>query len=295
MKIIILIITVLFASNLTAQENMQSKKINEIILGKLNQIEGDKAVFFLNLETGEEIKFNEKEKFHAASTMKVPVMLELYRQASVGLFSLIDSIIVRNEFKSIADGSRYKLNIADDSDNEIYDLIGKKLTVYELNHRMITKSSNLATNILIEFVGADNIMKTMKSIGANDIRVLRGVEDIPAYRKGMNNTTTAKDLCLVLKSILDYKVVNEKLSNEILSVLEAQEHNDIIPEQLPKNVKVAHKTGWITGVMHDAGVVILPDERQYILVLLTKNLTNEEKSKKILQEISLEFYKYFLR
>jgi beta-lactamase class A len=295
MKLILFLLLINFVSVISSQENMIQKDINEIIKDKLLLIDGVAAVYYSNPETGEEIKYNEKEIFHAASTMKLPVMVELFKQVMEGKVDFTDSVIIKNNFRSIADGSIYKLNIDDDSDKDIYNMIGKRLSVRELNNRMITKSSNLATNILIELVGADNVMKTMKDIGANDIQVIRGVEDIPAFRKGLNNTTTANDLYLILKAVLNNRLVSFNLSREIINVLLSQEHNDIIPALLPVNVKVAHKTGWISGVLHDAGIVFLPDGRNYILVLLTKNLTNETEARKILQQISLEFYKYFLR
>jgi len=295
MKLILFLLLINFVSVISSQENMIQKDINEIIKDKLLLIDGVAAVYYSNPETCEEIKYNEKEIFHAASTMKLPVMVELFKQVMEGKVDLTDSVTIKNNFRSIADGSIYKLNIDDDSDKDIYNMIGKRLSVRELNNRMITKSSNLATNILIELVGADNVMKTMKDIGANDIQVLRGVEDIPAFRKGLNNITTANDLYIILKAVLNNRLVSFNLSREIINVLLSQEHNDIIPALLPVNVKVAHKTGWISGVLHDAGIVFLPDGRKYILVLLTKNLTNETEARKILQQISLEFYKYFLR
>ncbi len=275
-------------SNHSLKDNLLSD-----IQNLTRSVNGDFAVAFINLSTGEEIYFNEKENFHAASTMKTPVMLEVYRQAEAGKFNMTDSIIVKNEFKSIVDGSQYSMDIAEDSGDSLYKYIDKKRTIYELTYEMITVSSNLATNILIDLTGAGNVMKTMKKIGANDIQVLRGVEDIKAFRKNMNNTTTAFDLAVVFKAIWECSVTNRTSCDDMLGILLDQKFNDIIPAKLPDEVKIAHKTGSITGVLHDSGIVMLPDGGSYILVTLSKDLEVEESGRKVLQDISELIYNYY--
>jgi beta-lactamase class A len=282
-------------SILISAQSSQSLKNN--LLSEINNltasVKGNFAVACINLSTGEEIYINEKENFHAASTMKTPVMIEVYRQAESGKFKMSDSVLVRNEFKSIVDSSLYSMDIADDSGESLYQYLDKNRTIYELTYAMITVSSNLATNILIDLVGARNVMNTMKEIGADDIQVLRGVEDIKAYRKNMNNTTTAYDLAVVFKAIWDCSVTNQKSCDDMMGILMDQKFNDIIPAKLPAGVKVAHKTGSITGVLHDSGIVILPDGESYILVTLSKNLDDENSGRKVLQNISELIYKYF--
>ncbi len=146
---------------------------------------------------------------------------------------------------------------------------------------MITKSSNLATNILIDLVGAKNVNKTMRSIGANDIKVLRGVEDGKAFDKGMNNTVTAYDLMLLFERIANGKMVSKQASDAMIDILFKQTFNSVIPARLPKDVRVAHKTGSITGIYNDSGIVYLPDGRKYVVVLLSKGL-EEAAAKKSL-------------
>ena len=231
---------------------------------------------FKNLETGEEVFINEHTLFHAASTMKTPVMIETYKQAAEGKYSLSDSIIIKNEFKSIVDSSLFSLSANDDSDTLIYKNIGEKRTLYSLVYDMIIMSSNLATNIVIEKVGAQNGQRTMRAMGTINMQVLRGVEDSKAYRAGMNNTTTAFDLMVIFEKMARGEAVDSTASAEMIKILLDQKFNDIIPALLPQEVKVAHKTGWITGVHHDSGIVFLPDGWKYVLVLLSKNLENEE-------------------
>lgn len=254
---------------------------------------GDFAIAFKNLENPEEvILIHEKEDFHAASTMKTPVMIEVYKQVAAGKFSLGDSLPVENEFKSIVDSSSFSLDINDDSGEQLYSQIGKKRTIRDLVVDMIIYSSNLATNIVIELVDAGKVNETMRMLGAMDINVLRGVEDIKAYNLGLSNTTTAYDLMLIYEKLASGEVVSREASEEMIDILFRQTHNDIIPAKLPETVKVAHKTGSITGVHHDSGIVYLPDGRKYVLVLLSKNMEDFDEGTEMLATVSKKIYEY---
>jgi beta-lactamase class A len=261
----------------------------------LAQQKGDFAVAFKDLTTGEELLINEHKFFHAASTMKTPVMIEVFKQAEAGKFKLSDSIIIKNNFKSIVDSSEYSLNHEDDSEQELYKQIGKKRTVSSLMYDMIIVSSNLATNHMVELVGAKNVTQTMREIGAKDIQVLRGVEDNKAFQKGMNNTITAYDLMLIFEKIGREEMVSKEASQAMTKILLDQRFNDIIPAKLPSGVKVAHKTGFITGLHHDSGIVILPDGRKYVLVLLSKNLADEKGGVEAMATVSRIIYEHVNR
>ena len=252
------------------------------------------GVAFKNLATGETILINEKMPFHAASTMKTPVLIELYRQAAAGSFSLNDSLTIKNEFSSIVDGSLYSLDSTDDSELELYKKLGKKATIADLAYKMIILSSNLATNMLIEKVSADSVMKTMKTLGANDIKVLRGVEDTKAFEKGLNNSTTAFDNLLIFEQLAKEKVISTTASQQMTKILLDQKFNEIIPALLPANVKVAHKTGSITGIQHDGGIVFLPDGRKYLLVLLSRFKGDEKSIIQSMAEVSKLVYDYMM-
>jgi beta-lactamase class A len=274
-------------------QKLSFENLKSVIKAKLETVEGEFAVAFKDLQTGKTLFINEKENFHAASTMKTPVMIEVFKQAKAGKFKVTDSILVKNEFKSIVDGSPYSMDIADDSGDGMYKMIGKKMTIYDLTYQMITVSSNLATNILIDLVDAKNANDSMRKLGANDIKVLRGVEDQKAFDKGLSNTTTAYDLTLIFEKIAQNKVVDKQSCEEMRKILFNQKFNEIIPEKLPKTVKVAHKTGSITGVQHDSGIIYLPDGRRYVLVLLSKKLKNVDAGVKMLADVSEMFYGLF--
>lgn len=253
---------------------------------------GTFAVAYKNLLTGEEILINEHTLFHAASTMKTPVMAEVFRQATEGKFSLKDSILIKNEFKSIVDGSPYSLSPESDSDTLIYKHIGEKRTIYSLMYDMIIISSNLATNLIVDLVDAKNVTQTMRSIGAKDIQVLRGVEDIKAFDAGLSNQVTAYDLMLLFEKIDKEEIVNAEASLAMMDILLDQKFNEIIPAKLPKGVKVAHKTGSITGVQHDSGIVFLPDGNKYVLVLLSKDLEDEPAAMEAMAQVSELLYQF---
>jgi beta-lactamase class A len=232
------------------------------------------------------IGINDTVVMHAASTMKVPVMIEVFRQAEQGKFNLDDSLIVQNEFKSIIDGSTYSMDVNEDSDDRLYGMLGKKESIRNLVIDMIIRSGNLATNILIDLVIADNVQKTVNKLGASGMKVLRGVEDIKAYRAGKSNVTTARALTRIFTAILQGRAADQKSTSEMIGILLQQKFNDKIPANLPDNVKVAHKTGSITAINHDSGIIYPSDGSPYVLTVLTRGFENPDQAKKCIAEIS---------
>ena len=277
------------------KQEEQKTDFREIVISQMDSIQGNVAVAFINLSDPSDTLFiNAEEEFHAASTMKVPVMIELYKQEEEGKLNLDDSLLLVNEFKSIVDGSPYSMDIGDDSDDVIYSKIGTTVAINDLIYSMITVSSNLATNVLIELVDAKYVTATMRSLGAEKVEVLRGVEDQKAYDLGLSNSTTAKDLLIIMRAIAENKAGTEADCEEMVGILKDQKFNEIIPFYLPEEVSVAHKTGSITGVHHDAGIVYLPDGRTYVLVLLSKNLEDFDKGTEQLAGISKTIYEHML-
>lgn len=268
------------------------RKLNEEILDSLKKQKGNFALAFKDLATGDTLFIDAHESFHAASTMKTPLMIEIYRQAGEGKFSLSDSLVIRNEFRSIVDSSAYILDPNDDSELDLYKHQGEKISISGLIYLMITKSSNLATNLLIGLVGADEVTHTMASYGAGELKILRGVEDDKAYRKGMNNMVTAYGLVTIYEKMAKDLLVNDSSSEAMIRILKDQQFNEIIPAELPPTVKVAHKTGWFKSVNHDSGIIFLPDGRKYVLVLLSKNVENDKDAVKALANISGMIYRY---
>jgi beta-lactamase class A len=246
-------------------------------------------------ETKQTLFINERASFHAASTMKLPVMMEVFHRADRKRVPLNEPVEIKNKFYSIIDGSEYRLNRDDDSDQEIYGRVGQTMPVIALVDRMITWSSNLATNLLIEKVKAENITELMRELGAKDIQVLRGVEDPKAFQAGKNNTTTAYDLMLLLRLIAENKFLNGRACEKMVEILSAQRFNDGIPAGLPAATRVAHKTGNITKHNHDAAIVYAPGRKPYVIVVLTKGIAEQKRSAQLIADISRVVYQAMAR
>ncbi|MBI1750878.1 MAG: serine hydrolase [Acidobacteria bacterium] len=226
---------------------------------------------------------------HAASTMKIPVMIELFAQARTGKFRLDDELSVKNEFKSIVDGSSYQLDSADDSDAEVYALIGKTMTLRQLCEKMITVSSNLATNLLIEKLGVEKIQQRVRFLEADGMKVLRGLEDGKAFRAGMINTTTARALLTLLEKIAQKRAGGPRDCEAMIEILKRQKFNDGIPAGLPPGTVVAHKTGEITKINHDAAIAYAT--RPFVLVVLVRGIEDKKKSDALIDAITRILYR----
>jgi beta-lactamase class A len=243
-------------------------------------------VSFRDLGTGDSLDVGADVDFHAASTMKIPVMLEVLRATEAGRLGLDQPILLVNQFRSIVDGSPYSLDAAEDSDSLVYRRVGERVTVRELLERMIVRSSNLATNALIALVGADRANATAHALGASRIRVLRGVEDGKAYAAGMNNTTTSADLAVLLRGIERHESLSADAARLMKEILLRQEFNGEIPAGVPTGTPVAHKTGSITATLHDAAIVYPPNRAPYVLVVLTRKIPDVSVARTLIADIS---------
>lgn len=244
------------------------------------------AVFYQDLESGDSLLIDPDLRMHAASTMKVPVMIQLYLDRDAGRLSLEDSLEVTTTFTSIVDGSPYSMTSGSDSDSVLYTQIGQRVSYSDLIELMITVSSNPATNILIQEADAQRVTATMRELGADSIQVLRGVEDGPAFRAGLSNTTTARDLGVIMAALGRGEVGSPGTSREMVEVLSRQHWRTKIPAQLPPGTRVAHKTGRITGISHDSGIVFPGDASPFVLVILTRGFEDGEEADAVAARIS---------
>jgi beta-lactamase class A len=235
------------------------------------------SVAAYDLQTGGEILVNADAQMHPASTMKVPVMMEVFRQAQAGLLSLDERLTIFNSFKSIVDGSEFALDIADDSELTLYERVGETETVRELTRLMIVRSSNLASNILMEKVGVGRVDAFIRELGIADMTVIRGLEDKKAYRLNINNSASARSSTQMMRLIAEGKVVSREACNEMIQVMLGQEFNESIPALLPADVKVAHKTGWSGDYFHDIGIVFPPKRKPYALSLFTRGFPEDDE------------------
>src|SRR5258708_19038799 len=245
------------------------------------------GVYYRDLTTGDSLAVGSAVRFHAASTMKIPVMIQLFRDRDARLLSLDDSIVVTNTFRSIVDSSPYQLDVTDDSDSSLYKRVGRRASIRELIELMETVSSNLATNLLISKVDAKRANATAHALGADSILVLRGVEDGKAYQAGLNHTTTARDLGMLLAAIANGKAATAASCRDMLAILGRQQFNEGIPAGLPAGTRRDPKTGWIGKVVyHDAALVEPVGRGRYVLVVLTGKIEKEEDAHALVRDIS---------
>lgn len=253
------------------------------------------AVYYQDLGTGDVVAVNADVRMHAASTMKVPVLIQLVLDDQAGLRSLSDPVVVTDRFASIVDGSEYTLDPGSDSDSTLYARVGHVVEVRDLAELMITVSSNLATNLLVQVVDAQRVTATMRALGADSIDVLRGVEDIPAFEAGLSNTTTARDLGVILAALAGGSVGNAQASAEMLDILSRQQFRTMIPAGVPTGTRVANKEGWITGIRHDAAVVFPDGAAPYVLVVLTRGFPDPLLAEGVAVRISGTVYEFHTR
>ena len=278
----------LLALTLAAPRQVADLVLRERVMTIVANSGAEVAVAFRTLDGRTELLLDPDKVFHAASTMKVPVMIELFRQAQAGQLSLDDPLPIRNEFHSIVDGSVYQLDVGDDSDAIVYNAVGKSLSLRALCEAMITVSSNFATNLLIERLGVENIRQTVTRLGADGMQVLRGVEDDKAFQKGLNNTTTARGLLILMEKIANGQAVDKTADAEMAVNSRAAAFQQRDPRRTPEGTVVAHKTGNITKIHHDAAVVFGP--RPYVLVVLVRGLADEGHSAELIASISREVW-----
>lgn len=248
------------------------------------------AVYYRRLSDGDSLAIDADSVYHAASTMKVPVMIELFHAIDQGRLTLDQPVLVTNQFTSIADGSPFSADSADDSDSTLYREIGQRVPLQRLMDLMIQKSSNLATNTVIELVGAKRVDSAAHALGVTRMRVLRGVEDGKAFTLGMNNVTTARDLGILMRAIAQDRAGTKKSCAAMRDILFGQEFHDEIPAGLPPGTRVAHKTGWITGQLHDGAIVYPNGASPYVLVVLTRGIPDEKVAQSLIADISRLVY-----
>ena len=230
--------------------------------------------------------------FHAASTIKVPVLLGVYDAIEQHRFDPISRVHVRNRFITVVDGRPYRVPRSSDANAEVQAAIGRMLTVHELAEHMIVTSSNLATNLLLDLVGIEAARASLARLHVSGIDLRRGVEDESAWEAGINNRVTAAGLCETLRLVEEGKAISADASKAMLDILHQQRFRSGIPAGLPEDARVAHKTGEISTVAHDAGIVYLDGRDAYVVVILTEWAPDVNARQETIARISRAVYEY---
>lgn len=242
------------------------------------------GISFQNLVTGATFHHNQDHVFHPASTYKVAVMAQVFRQLNVD-----HEILVHNRFPSVVDGSLFEVGIEDDSDPVLYEFMGQSISVLNLAERMITKSSNLATNLLTEWVGLNSIQSMLDENGIQDLKVVRYIMDGKAFDQGINNSISSRAMNLLLSAIYESRLASATACQKMIDIMKRQEHRQGIPALLPVGVEVANKTGWIDGIFHDTGIVFA-NNGPYALTVLTEGVPSKELAQDLVAQISRQVF-----
>jgi beta-lactamase class A len=229
--------------------------------------------------------------FHAASTMKAPLLLAVYKLAEEGRIRLDDTLHVRNRFRSLS-GGVFRVSANSDGDSEVHRRLGRSMRVRDLARAMIVRSSNLATNLLLDYIELEAVQKVLREARLDGIEVRRGVEDTAAFEQGINNRVTAEGLVRCFRLLCQEGLFRLQTREQMIEVLCAQEFNRMIPAPLPHEARVAHKTGEISTVCHDAGIVFLPNRKPYVVAILTEWPAQIEKRHGCVAEISRLVYEW---
>ena len=228
------------------------------------------AVAVYDTETHASFRRDADRWFHAASTIKVAILVGVYAAIHHGWLLPHSRLHVRNRFTSAVDGALFHVSAERDANPDVQAAIGKMMRISDLALHMIATSSNLATNLLLDLVGLETVQRALDELGVVGIDVRRGVEDERAFERGINNRVTADGLVQLLRIIAEERAFSPALSRDMLELLHAQEFRNGIPARLPSAVRVAHKTGDISTIAHDAGVVYAPGRKPYVVAILTE-------------------------
>ena len=254
------------------------------------------SVALHDAESGFELHYNADRWYHAASTIKVPILLGVFAAIDRGDLLPHSRVHVRNRFLSVVEGVPFRVESGRDANSAVHNASGKMMRVDELAYHMITTSSNLATNLLLGVIGPDSVNRTLRDLDLDDgLELRRGVEDELAFEHQINNRVTADGLLRVLVMLAEGKVFSPALSRRMMDILHGQEFNQGIPARLPKGARVAHKTGEISTIAHDAGVIYLPKRKPYALVVLSEWDQSTSGRSRTIAAISHLIYEFLTR
>ena len=242
-----------------------------------------------DLESGFRFSLNGDRLFHAASTIKVAILLALFKAVDDGHRRTTDPLQVRNYFRSAVDGTPFRLDADSDGYPQLYRAIGRTARIGALAESMIIWSSNLATNLLLDLLGAEEAAGVLTAAGITGVHLRRGVADDLAHAQGLDNETTADGL-VQLFAALRGDFLSAASREQVIHILLEQKFTSMIPAGLPAHATVAHKTGEISTMCHDAGIVYLPEREPYLLAILTEVAAETNGRRETVKKISEAVY-----
>ena len=257
-------------------------KLEKSVLDMDRGLDGVMGVAIIDLTDGHKYLLRANDVYPQASSIKICVLAELYRQAQQGKLKLTDM---------------YTVNAADLVQDS--DIMGgltpgvTQITLRDLATMMVAVSDNSATNVLIDRVGMDNVNAFLSSQGLRDTRLRRKMMDLKAAGEGRENISTPNEMAKLLQALYQGKILNKEMTDDFFKVL-ATHKDSWIPRNLPDDLKIADKPGALEGVRNDSGVIFV-DKRPYILCVMTTYLRRERDGEEAISNISLAAWRMFDR
>ncbi|HWR05298.1 serine hydrolase [Sporomusa sp.] len=246
----------------------------------LDQVPCRSAIVIINHSTGTSLELHPDRVFPAASMIKIPIMIEVMRQAALGIISLDDTIEINSQLQTGGAGILKELRS------------GLRMTVRELVTLMIILSDNTATNVLIDLAGMSSINTTITGLGLRSTVLRRKMMDFAAAKAGQENHTSAADLACLFSGLASGSFPMPPHYNALmLDILKRQQVRDKLPFYLPEDIVIAHKTGTLPGAEHDAGILFVPGG-PYIICILTAELTANYEGLQLVASIGKTIYDY---
>jgi beta-lactamase class A len=252
------------------------------------------AVAVRDYETDFRFAINADRRFHAASTIKVAILLAVGKAIDEGRIRPEDTLHIRNRFRSALDRTPFRLDAESDGYPQLHRLVGRTAKISNLAEWMIVSSSNLATNLLLDYITVEEAQRVLRDAGVTEVYLRRGVDDKNAHDQNFNNETTATGM-LDLFATLRGDFLSKASRDWAINILLQQRFSSMIPAPLPAHASVAHKTGEISTACHDAGIVYLPEREPYILVVLTEVAAETNGRRETIAKISEVFFKSLLQ
>lgn len=256
----------------TAERKLTLEKVASAIERARNDFPGNTGIYFIDVESTLTLDYNGERQFESASLMKLVVIAELNRLVQVGKLEGEQPLILEKhhivggsgELKNGQPGTSYSIDV--------------------LAEKMITQSDNTATQMLTDLLTKEALNSSTKNLGLTGTTINRDIYDFAAIDQGRDNYTTAKDMAILMDQIATEKLPG---SQAIHSILEKQQRNDMIGAGFSPDVKVAHKTGELNGIVHDVGVVYT-SKGPFVLAMLSDGVTDKALAVKTFASLAQE-------
>jgi len=276
-----LLVTTALAQTPAKQQVLRQKlesRIHEID----QNLDGVMGVAIEDLISKQTFFLQPDEVFAQASSIKIAVLAELYRQAQQGKLKLTDPYTVQ------------KSDLVADSDimNGLTPGV-TQITLRDLATMMVAVSDNSATNVLIDRIGMENVNALLDSLGLVHTRLRRKMMDLKAAGEGRENIATPREMMTLLDALYRGKVLNKEMTDDFFTMLSTHKDSPI-RRDLPPDLKMADKPGELEAVRNDSGVIFV-ENRPYILCVMTAYLRNEREGEQAISDVSVATYRMFDR